>query len=107
MAKLTLNSALTQLRGSIDNLVVKHTPHGAVLSRWPDMSTVRWSSAQTARRQLMQEASHYYQTVMEEPEQADRFRALAKQNNIPVSAFVIGEYMRRANSATLTKRHPW
>jgi len=96
MARLTLNSALVQLRGSIDGLVIKHTPQGAVLSRRPDMSRVKWSPAQKARRKLMQEAAEHYRTLMEDPKQASRYRALATKKKIPVSAFVMGEYLKRA-----------
>jgi len=102
VAKLRLNSALAQLRGTIDGLVIKHTPHGAVLSRRPDMSSVKWSSAQKARRKLMQEASQYYRAAMEDSKQATRYRALARKNKIPVSAFVMGEYLKRAGKAIAT-----
>lgn len=67
MAKLKLNSALTQLRGEIDGLVIRHTPHGAILSRRPDMSRVKWSPAQKARRKLMQSAAVHYHAVMKDP----------------------------------------
>ena len=57
MAKAQLNSMLTQLRGSIGGLVIKHTAHGPVLARRPDMSGVQWSPAQLAQRRLMQDAA--------------------------------------------------
>ena len=99
MAKLVLNSVLQQLRGSIDNLVVRRTSHGAVLSRRPDMSRVKWSSAQKKQRRLMQEAAQHYRTVMEDPKQAARYRSLAARKKIPVSSLVMGEYLKAAKSS--------
>ena len=55
-AKISLNSAFDNLSGTIDGLVFKHDrkdKRGLVLSRKPDMSKVRPSPAQLARRQLM------------------------------------------------------
>jgi hypothetical protein len=56
MPKISLNSALASLSGILDGLVFKHyrkDKRGLVLSRKPDMSKVKPSPAQLARRQLM------------------------------------------------------
>lgn len=53
MAKAKLNALLEQLSGTIDNWVIKHTQHGTVRSRRPDMSRVKWSAAQIAQRKRM------------------------------------------------------
>ena len=86
---------LRQVRSSIGNLAIKHTPHGAVLSRRPDMSKVKWSPAQVARRKLMEEAGVHYRAVMQDPKRAARYSALAAKKKIPVSSFVMGEYLKR------------
>ena len=101
MAKLKLNSSLTELRGSIEGFVVRHTRHGSILSRSPDMSRVKWSPAQKARRKLMKSAADHYRAVMQDPKQATRYRALAARQKIPVSSFVMGEYLRRAAAARM------
>jgi hypothetical protein len=96
MAKLKLHVAIRRLQGSLDGLVVKNTPHGQVLSRRPDMSNVKWSPAQLAHRKLMQAASEHYRNLMADPGQAARSIAGARRKNIPVSSFVMGEFLRRA-----------
>lgn len=95
MAKVELDSLLRNIRGSIGNLVVKRTAHGLVLTRSPDMSKVKWSPAQRARRKLMQDAAAHYRTVMKNPKQAARYRVLAAKQKIPVSSLVMGEYLKR------------
>lgn len=96
MAKLTLNSSLTELRGSIEGFVVRHTAHGPILSRRPNMAKVKWSPAQKARRKLMKSAADHYRAVMQDPKVAERYRALAARRKIPVSSLVMGEYLKRA-----------
>jgi hypothetical protein len=99
MAKLTLNSALKQLQGTIDGLIIKHTPHGPVLCRRPDMSRVRWSPAQLAHRRRMQAAAAHYREVMADPGRAARCVARARKLKVPVSSLVMGEYLKAAGAA--------
>lgn len=99
MAKLILNSALNQLRGSLDGLVIRHTPHGPIVSRKPNMSRVKWSPAQKARRILMMDAADHYRAVMKDPKQAVLYRARAARKKIPVSSLVMGEYLKRTTPA--------
>ena len=94
MAKLTLNAALSRLQGSLDGFVIKHTPHGQVLSRQPDMSRVRWSPAQRANRKRMKEAAIHYRKVMADPKEAARSLARARKLKVPVSSLVMGEFLR-------------
>lgn len=92
--KLTLNRLVDHLRGSVGRVVVRHTPHGTILSRLPDMSRVKWSPAQKARRKLMQQAADYYRTQMEDPKTAALHRTRAAKKKIPVSSLVMGEYLK-------------
>jgi hypothetical protein len=94
MAKLQLNSALRDLRGSIDNLVIRRTPYGKVLSRKPDMSRVKWSAAQLAHRQRMKVAASKYRKLMSDPVQAERLKARAAKRGVPVSSLVMGPLLR-------------
>ena len=95
---------LKRLRGSIDGLVIKHTAHGHVLSRRPDMSRVKWSPAQQARRRLMQDAAKHYRKIMTDPKQAARLVAIAAKKKIPVSSLVMGEYLRTAGKSSAPSR---
>ena len=96
MAKLTLNAALDQLRGSLDGLVIRQTPHGTIVSRKPNMARVKWSPAQKARRTLMKDAADHYRSMMKDPKQAALYRARAARKKIPVSSLVMGEYLKRS-----------
>ncbi len=105
MAKLQLNSALRDLRGSLDNLVVRRTPYGKVLSRKPDMSRVKWSPSQLAQRQKMKSAASQYRKLMSDPAQAARHTARAAKLGIPVSSLVMGELLQApAKEAVAAKR---
>ena len=99
MAKTQLNPSFTQIRGAIDGLVFRQSPSGPVVSRRPDMSRVKWSPAQKARRKLMHDAARHYRAMMKDPAQAARYTKLAAQQKIPVSALVMGEYMKQAAPA--------
>lgn len=93
MAKVRLNSTLVQLQGAIGGLVIRHTPHGDVLSRSPDMSRVKWSAAQLAQRKRMKAAAQHYRRLMAEPAKAARYVARAAKLRIPVSSLVMGEFL--------------
>jgi hypothetical protein len=95
MAKVQLDSLITQLRGSLGNVVVRHTPHGPVLSRRPDMSGVKWSPAQKAHRKRMKAAAAHYRATMADPAQAARYLKLAARQKIPVSSLVMGVYLKK------------
>jgi hypothetical protein len=95
MAKVDLSSFLSGMSGRVGDFVVRQTPAGLVLSRAPDMSKVKWSPAQRARRKLMRDASVHYRAVMKDPKQAARYRTLAAKKKIPVSSLVMGEFLKR------------
>lgn len=99
MAKIQLNSILRELRGSLGDLVIRHTPHGQVVSRKPDMSRVQWSSSQIAHRERMKSAAIEYRKVMSNPVQAARHSARAAKLGIPVSSLIMGEFLRTRSAA--------
>src|SRR5437867_1055308 len=85
MPKLQLDPALTSLRGSLGNLVYKHyrkDKRGLVVSRKPDMSKVKWSSAQRAHRQRMKAAAAFHREVLADPALLKKYTALAKKNRV-------------------------
>lgn len=97
MPKLRLNSALADVRGTIDGWVYKHymnDKRGLVLSRRPDMSRVKPSPAQRAHRERMREAAAFYRQVLADPVLLKKYRKLARQQRIPLPALVMGERLR-------------
>jgi hypothetical protein len=92
--KADLNRALVGIRGSIDGWSYKTTEHGQIITRKPDMSGVKWSPKQEAHRARMAEAVRHYRAIRDDPEQAARYRELAKAAGLSVSAYVIGLRMR-------------
>lgn len=68
MAKATLNPVFDLFTGKIGNLIFRraHTGKLSVIYR-PDMSRVKWSSAQKAHRQRFKEAVVYAKLAMKDP----------------------------------------
>jgi len=94
MAKAKLNSALTKLSGTIDNWVYSDTAHGPVIAR-KGRRRRPWSQAQKEqRRRLTQDAAAFYHAEMRDPAKNAHYRARAKALNLPVSAFVMGGFMK-------------
>ena len=96
MAKLKLNALLNQVTGSVGRITIKQTPHGPVVSGKPKKNKKRkWSGAQkTNRARMGQQARWFYRHQMEDPVRAAHYKARAKQEKIPVSAFVMGGFMK-------------
>ena len=94
MAKAKLNPLLSGMKGSIGRLTVRETPHGTVVTR-KGKNPEEWSAKQKAQRlQLKFQASNFYWHQMSDPEKAAHYRARAKERRIPVSAFVMGGFMK-------------
>jgi hypothetical protein len=105
MAKAKLSPLLVELRGTLGRgMVLRRSPRGIVVSRSPDMSKVKWSPAQKAQRELMEQARLYYRQEMAKPAKATRYRTLARKAGIPVSAYVMGGFMRRNRPAKNSER---
>lgn len=96
MGKTKLNAALQELRGSVDSWCYKQTRHGTVITKRPDMSGVKWSPKQQAHRALVARAGAHYRKVMADPKEAERLRRLARKKGLPVSTYVISDFLRRA-----------
>ncbi len=98
MAKITLSSALAGLSGSFDNLVFKQyrkDKRGGVVTRKPDMSKVKPSAAQLARRELMRAAGFFHRRVLADPVLLRKYTALARRRRINLSAATMGDYIRQ------------
>src|SRR5437868_246470 len=95
MARTKLNSALRHIRGAIDGWCYKRYAGELVISRRPDMSRVKWSPKQIARRELMRAAGLFHRQVLANPMLKKRFQAIADKKGHPLSAVTMGDYMRR------------
>src|SRR4051812_17861548 len=93
MAKVQFNPLLAQIRGSIDGLTVRQTPHGPVMTPKADPPK-RWSVAQKRHRERMREAGWFYRHEMRNSDRAAHYRARALERGIPVSSFVMGGFIR-------------
>lgn len=94
MAKAKLNDLLAAVSGRIGNLVVKQYAGGVVLSKMPDMSRVKPSARQKARREWMRLAGIYYRKVMGNEIERARFEALRAETGLPLPALTLREFAR-------------
>lgn len=94
MAKTKLNPALAELRGAIGRLVFKRYGDQTVVSKYPDMSRVKASSAQKAQRERMQWAAYYYRSVLRNAELKARYTRKAQAQKTTVHRLATKDYMR-------------
>ena len=66
-----------------------------MLSRKPDMSQVKPSAAQLARRELMRQAGEFHRRVLADPVLLKKYKRIAKRQRINLSAATMGEVLRR------------
>ena len=93
MGKVKLTTFVTEARGAIGNVVFRTTRHGVVVTRKPQR-VCRWSKAQREYRERMKSAGRFYKGEMADPEKRRHYVGRAAELNIPVSAFVIGGFMK-------------
>src|SRR4051812_6136321 len=97
MPKVKLNSALSAVSGAMDGWVYKHYKNdkrGLVLSRAPDMSRVKPSTAQLARREAMRKAGEFHRKVLSDPALLKKYKKLAKEKGINLSAATMGAALK-------------
>lgn len=95
MAKVKLNAALTHLSGTIEHWVYRQTPDGTIVSPRAKRKQP-WSHKQKAHRvKMSQEAAELYHAEMRDPAKNATHRLHAKAQGSPVSAYVMGGYMKR------------
>jgi hypothetical protein len=98
MAKIKFNPLLAEVSGSIGKLTVRPTAHGMVLSSKP-AERDNWSPAQKSNREkLGLYARIFYRQQMSNAACADHYRARALALSIPVSAFVMGGFMKHGEA---------
>ena len=94
MAKAELNSALNQLRGSLDGLVFKRYRHGLVVTRFPRMDRIKPTPAQRAQRDRFRQAAEFHRTVLADPAQRQHYAAVAREKGLPLSAVTLAAFMK-------------
>lgn len=93
MAKVKFNPTLTEVRGTVGNLIFRQTVHGAEINSKPTRPK-RWSVKQKAHRTRLREAALFYRKQMADPTRRAYYEARARERHIPVSAYVMGGYMK-------------
>ena len=100
MAKAKLNPVLELITGKIGNLVFRraHTGKLSVIYR-PDMSRVKWSSAQKAHRERFKEAVLYAKMAMKDSEIRPVYEQIAaeKKSNKRPFDMVVSDYFAGNN----------
>ena len=100
MAKATLNPVFDLFTGKIGNLIFRraHTGKLSVIYR-PDMSRVKWSSAQKAHRQRFKEAVLYAKAAMQDPAVRSVYEQMAaeKKSNKRPFDMAVSDYFAGNN----------
>lgn len=100
MAKATLNPVFELFTGKIGNLIFRraHTGKLSVIYR-PDMSRVKWSSAQKAHRQRFKEAVLYAKLAMKDPDVRPVYEQMAaeKKSNKRPFDMAVSDYFAGNN----------
>lgn len=98
MAKITLNPMIDELSGKIGQFVLRRAPSGKlILSKAPDMSSVKWSRAQKENRERFKKAVAYSKAVMANPNvRAHYEKEAAKKGKRPYD-LAVSDYLKGNN----------
>lgn len=108
MAKVQLNPALKQISGKIGDLVFRIAHNGKLsLVRSPDMSRVKWSSAQEQHRQRFKQAVAYAKAAMQDPELRAIYQQMAseKKGNKRPFDMAVSDYFQGSDLLLKKDRH--
>lgn len=100
MAKLTLNSALSGIRGRIDNWVYRKFGDRVIIARRP-ASGGPVSPAQQAIREQFRAAAAYAKAVFADPVRRPPYEAAAKVKGTSLFAFVMGDFLNPPEVAAI------
>jgi len=92
MAKITLNSALHDIRGKIDNWVYRKFGDQMIIGRRPEFSGPA-SAAQQAVREQFRAAAAYAKAVFADPVQRPPYETAARARGMSLFAFVMGDFL--------------
>ena len=95
MAKAKLPSWITEIKGSLGDVVFRTSPSGEIIvSKKPDMSKVEWSPAQKAHRRRFKAAIAYANAAMADPDvRAEYEKQAAEQNRQPFRV-AVSDYLK-------------
>ncbi len=80
MPKVKLTLPLEEIHGTLFDLVFKKTPKGDIIAtKKPDMSRVKWSTAQEANRNRMSNALTLAQIAFRDPKVKAKYERKAKK----------------------------
>ncbi len=80
MAIVKYNGTILELTGSVGGLVFKKSPQGkTIVTKCPDMSSVKWSPAQRAHRERFRNAVAYARRALATPEVRLEYERRAKE----------------------------
>jgi hypothetical protein len=102
MAHLASNSPLHGMTGRVGNLVFKfyrHLNNGkgkVVVTRDPDMSSVKASPLQKLQREVFAEAVAYARNVKRDPEKKAAYEKMRKEGQTVFNA-ALSNYMKKKN----------
>lgn len=109
MAKVYFHPLLEHMRGTIRGMVFRLSHNGKISAYMsPDMSRVKWSTAQVAHRERMAEAFAYARQAVADPQIREIYVNMAlekKQNKRPYDMAVWDYYHNHNN--LLGKRFVW
>ena len=85
---------LSGLRGKIGNtLVIKQYAYGTVVTKYPDMSGVKWSQRQKGGHKKFKEAVAFAKAILKDEKKRKQYEKKLKKGQ-SVYHKVISEYMR-------------
>ena len=94
MPKLELNSAIKNIRGSMDNWTYRRSAYGPLVARRPSFAAREPSPAELQARDNFRQASAFADAVLADPVQRERYRALGAQRKLPARAIAVADYFR-------------
>ena len=94
--KVELNPTVDRYRGKIGGMTYRWMYGKQTVMKTPDMSRVKWSTAQEANRERFAEAIHYARQAMADPKIRAHYEKLGKKANrqpfrVAVSDFCAGK----------------
>ena len=92
MAKVELNSALSALRGTMDNWVYRRSRDGTTVGRRP-VFTGAPTAAQRAVREKFRLAAAYARSALLDPALRARYESAARSSRMNVGAFAITDFL--------------
>jgi hypothetical protein len=95
MARLISNSPLTKLKGQLGKqLVFKQYGDKTVVTQYPDMSRVKPSALQKAKRNIFKDAVAYAKNITHNPELKKKYLKKVRKGE-SVYHFALKEYLKK------------